>query len=65
VENSPWKRLWTSLKTDYRMNDHASVTEVDRPGVKKITHLTLVPMLRMSGSITTIPLYSFMVWKET
>jgi len=47
------------------MKDHASVPEVERPGVRLITHLTPVSMLRMSGSITTIPLYAFMVWKRT
>jgi hypothetical protein len=65
VENSPWKRLWTFRKTDYRMHDHASVFGVEWPGVKLITHLTPRPMLRMSESITTIPLHAFMVWKET
>jgi len=65
VGNFLWKRLWTCSKTDCRMKDQVSVSGIEWPGVKLITHLTPVPMLRMSGSITTIPLYVFMVWKET
>jgi hypothetical protein len=25
LENSLWEKLWTCLKTDYRMNDHVSI----------------------------------------
>ena len=31
-------------------------------GVKFITQLRLLPMLRMSGAIPLLPLYAFMVW---
>ena len=33
--------------------------------VKLATHLDVVPRLRMSGDVTLLPPYAFMVWTRT